>query len=122
VYALLQFTKFLQLYSHYKDTIFLQGLYDFSTFCSKFAVLIVRPPSELGSLAAKIELFDSSSSSIFITSNAYKTTNPCRYQQRFEGRIVKIIDNLMNHICNFCFVVFTKPFFKFCLGLRFNFG
>ena len=40
--------------------------YDFSTFCSKFAVLIVRPPSELGSLAAKIELFDSSSSSIFI--------------------------------------------------------
>ena len=66
MYALLQFTKFLQLYSHYKDTIFLQGLYDFSTFCSKFAVLIVRPPSELGSLAVKIELFDSSSSSIFI--------------------------------------------------------
>ena len=34
---------------------------------------------------------------------------------------VKIIDNLMNHICNFGFIVFTKPFFKFCLGLCFNF-
>ena len=121
MYALLQFTKFLQLYSHYKDTIFLQGLYDFSTFCSKFAVLIVRPPSELGSLAAKIELFDSSSSSIFITSNAYKTTNLCRQRQRFEGGIVKIIDNLMNYISYFCFIIFAKPLFKFCFSLRLNF-
>ena len=53
-------------------------------------MLIVRPPSELGLLAVKIELFDSSSSSIFITSNEYKQQNFAVKGKVFRAKNIKI--------------------------------